>query len=61
MIGHGKVSRNGQVSGNGRMGGSSRVIRGASMSDWASEWTIGHDEWMQRDTGRSGQMQRGRQ
>ena len=61
MIGHGKVSRNGQVSGNGGMGGSGQVIRGISMSNWASGWMIRHDEWTQRDMGRSGQMQRGRQ
>ena len=61
MIGHGEVSRNGQVSGNGGMGGSSWVIRGASRSNQASRWTIGHDEQMQRGMGRSGQMQRGGQ
>ena len=61
LIGHGEVSRNGQVSGNGRMGGSGQVIRVMSGSDQASGQTIGHDEWMQRDVGGSGQMQRGRQ
>ena len=61
IIGHGEVSRNGQVSGNGGMSGSSRVIGGAYMSDQASRWTSGHNEQMQRDTGRSGQMQKGRQ
>ena len=54
-----KVGRNRQVSGNGGMGESSWVIRGMSGSNQASEQMIGHDEWMQRDVGRSGQMQRG--
>ena len=58
IIGHGEVSRNGQVSGNGGMGGSGRVIGVVSGSDQASEQMIRHDEWMQRDVGRSGQMQR---
>ena len=61
MIKCGEVSRNGQVSGNGGMGRSSQVIRDMSGSNWASEWMSGHNEQMQRDTGRSGQMQRGRQ
>ena len=59
MIGCGEVGRNRQVSGNGGMGGSSWVIGVVSASDQASEQTIGHDEQMQRDVGRSGQMQRG--
>ena len=54
IIGCGEVSRNGQVSGNEGMGGSSQVIRVISRSDWASEQMIGHDEWTQRDAGRSG-------
>ena len=61
MIGCGEVGRNGQVSGNGGMGRSGWVIGVVSASDRASERTIRHDEWMQRDVGRSGQMQRGRQ
>ena len=61
LIGYGEVGRNGQVSGNGGMGGSSWVIGVVSTSDWASEWMVGHDEWMQRDVESSGQMQRGRQ
>ena len=48
LIGHGEVGRNRQVSGNGGMGRSSWVIRGISMSDQASEWTIRHAEQMQR-------------
>ena len=60
MIRCGEVSRNRQVSGNGGMGRSGRVIGGASGSNWASRWTIGHNEQTQRDAGRSGQMQRGR-
>ena len=59
LIGHGEVGRNRQVSGDGGMGGSGRVIRGMGMSDWASEWMIGHNAWTQRGMGRSGQMQRG--
>ena len=59
LIGRGGVRRNGQVSGNGRMGGSGWVIGGVGMSNWASEWTIGHDAQTQRGVGRSGQMQRG--
>ena len=61
LIGCGEVDRNRQVSGNGGMGRSGWVIRGTSASDWASEQMIGHAEWMQRDVGRSGQMQRSRQ
>ena len=61
IIGHGEVSRNRQVSGNRGMGRSGRVNGGTCKGDWASGWTIGHNEQMQRDAGRSGQMQRGRQ
>ena len=61
LVGCGKVGRNRQVSGNGGMGTSGRVIGGMGTSDWASEQTITHNEWTQRDAGRSGQMQRGRQ
>ena len=61
MIGCGEVGRNGQVSGNGAMGRSGWVIGGASVSDWASEQMVGHDEQMQGDAGRSGQTWRGGQ
>ena len=61
MIGCGGVSTNGQVSGNEEIGRSGQVIRGMSVSDRASKWTIRHNEQMQRDVGRSGQMQRGGQ
>ena len=47
------------MSGNGGMGRSGWVNRGMSASNWASKQTIGHAEWMWRDIGRSGQMQRG--
>ena len=47
------------MSGNGGMGRSGQVIGGVSVSDQASKQMIGHDEWTQRDMGRSGQMQRG--
>ena len=60
LIGCGEVGRNRQVSGNGGMGRSSRVIGSTGMSNWASEWTIRHNAWMQRGTGRSRQMQRGK-
>ena len=60
LIGCGEVGRNRQVSGNRGMDRSSQVIRGMGMSNQASEWTIGHDEWTQRGMGRSGQMQRGK-
>ena len=49
------------MSGNGGMGRSGQVIRGMSGSDWASGWTIRHNEWTQRGVGRSGQTQRGGQ
>ena len=58
MIGCREVSRNGQVSGNGGMGGSG-LIGGMSRSNQASGQMIRHDEQMQRDAGRSGQMKRG--
>ena len=61
MIRCGEVGRNGQVSGNGGMGGSGWVIGGTGASNWASNQMIGHNEWTQRDVGRSGQMQRGGQ
>ena len=57
IIGCGELSRNGQVSGNGGMGGSSWVIGGMSSGDWASGQMIGHNEWIQRDAGRSGQTE----
>ena len=60
LIGHGEVGRTRQVSGNGRMGRSSQVIGCMGASNWGCEWTIGHNEQMQRDVG-SGQTQRGRQ
>ena len=47
------------MSGNGGMGGGGQVIGGVGASDRASEWTIGHNAWMQRGAGRSGQTQRG--
>ena len=59
LIGRGEVGRNRQVSGNGGMGGSGWVIGGTGASGRTSERTIGHDAWMHRGAGRSGQMQRG--
>ena len=61
LIGHGEVGRNRQASGNGGMGRGSWVIGGVSASNQASKQTVRHNDRMQRDTGRSGQMQRGGQ
>ena len=49
------------MSGNGGMGRSGQVIGGVSGSGRASRQAIRHNEQMQRDVGRSGQMQRGGQ